>query len=131
MAADSEGLGPLRPAEFCALERQLVSAMAMRKKRNVKMGPVQQLKVELLEYIEAADPDPPRFSAALAEAVVAVTRGPGTGPAQAVASDLQMDWNLACTSPGFVAWLRNAAARGEPRGNPVSGDTESDPSRRD
>ena len=111
MAAEAEGLGPLRPAEFCALERQLVAAMAMRKKRNVKMGPVQQLKVELLEYIEAADPDPPRFSAALAEAVVAVTRGPGTGPAQAVASDLQMDWNLACTSPGFITWLRTTAAQ--------------------
>ena len=113
MAADSEGLGPLRPAEFCALERQLVAVMAMRKKRNVKMGPVQQLKVELLEYIQAADPDPPRFSAALAEAVVAVTRGPGTGPAQAVASDLQMDWNLACTSPGFITWLRTTAAQQE------------------
>jgi hypothetical protein len=104
----AEGVGPLRPAEFCALERQLVAAMAMRKKRNVKMGPVQQLKIELLEYIEAADPDPPLFSATLAEAVVAVTQGPGTGPAQAVASDLQMDWNLACTSPGFIAWLRTA-----------------------
>src|SRR5205807_7886103 len=103
----AEGIGPLRPAEFCALERQLVAARARRKKRNVKMGPVHQLKVELLEYTGAADPDPPLFSAALAEAVVAVTRGPGTGPAQAVASDLQMDWNLACNSPGFVAWLHN------------------------
>ncbi len=92
--------------------------MAMRKKRNVKMGPVQQLKLELLDRVEAADPDPPLFSAALAEAVVAVTQGLGTGPAQAVASDLQMDWNLACTSPGFVAWLRQAAARGEPGAPP-------------
>jgi hypothetical protein len=110
MAADA--VGPLRPAEFCALERQLVAAMAMRKKRNVKMEPVQQLKVQLLDAIEAVDPDPPLFSAALAEAVVAVSQGLGTGPAQAVASDLQMDWNLACTSPGFVVWLKNAAARG-------------------
>jgi hypothetical protein len=102
-------MSTLRPAEFCALERQLVASMAMRKKRNVKMGAVQQLKVELLEYIEAVDPEPRLFSAALAEAVLAVSRGPGTGPAQAVASDLQMDWNLACTSPGFIAWLRNAA----------------------
>jgi hypothetical protein len=50
------------------------------------------------------------FTAALAEAVQAVSGGPATGPAQAVASDLQMDWTLACTSPGFVAWLRHAAA---------------------
>ena len=107
MAAESEA--PLRPAEFCALERQLVASMAMRKKRNVEMGPVQQLKLQLLEHIEGVDPDPPLFSAALAEAVVAVTAGPGTGPAQAVASDLQMDWDLACASPGFLAWLRSAA----------------------
>ncbi len=112
MAADS--VAPLRPAEFCALERQLVAGMAMRKKRNVKMGPVQQLKLELLEHVETADPDPSLFSATLAEAVVAVSHGLGTGPAQAVASDLQMDWNLACASPGFVAWLRQAAARGTP-----------------
>jgi hypothetical protein len=112
MAAD-DAVGPLRPAEFCALERQLVAAMAMRKKRNVKMGPVQRLKVQLLDAIEAADPEPPVFGAALAEAVVAVSEGLGTGPAQAVASDLQMDWNLACSSPGFVAWLRKAAAQGE------------------
>jgi hypothetical protein len=84
--------------------------MTMRKKRNVQMGPVQQLKVRLLEHVEAADPEPRLFDAALGEAVLAVSEGPGTGPAQAVASDLQMDWSLACASPGFVAWLRGAAA---------------------
>jgi hypothetical protein len=101
---------PLRPAEFCALQRQLVAGMAMRKKRAVQMGPVQQLKVQLLEHVQAADPDPPLFTAALAEAVIAVSGGLATGPAQAVASDLHMDWDLACASPGFVTWLRQAAA---------------------
>lgn len=101
---------PLRPAEFCALERQLVAGMAMRKKRNVQMGPVQQLKIQLLEQVEAADPEIAQFTAALAEAVLTVSDGLGTGPAQAVASDLHMDWDMACTSPGFVDWLRKAAA---------------------
>jgi hypothetical protein len=110
MAADSDPLGALRPAEFCALERQLVAAMTMRKKRNVQMGPVQQLKLQLLEHVESADPEVEGFTAALAEAVIAVSQGPGTGPAQAVASDLQMDWDMACTSQGFVAWLRAAAS---------------------
>ncbi len=107
--ADVE-LGPLRPAEFCALQRQLVASMAMRKKRHVEIGPVQQLKVQLLEHVQAADPDPADFTAALAEAIIVVTGGPGTGPAQAVASDLEMDWHLACSSPGFITWLRAAAA---------------------
>ena len=113
MAAD--GLdGPPRPAEFCALERQLVEGMAMRKKRNVKMQLAQQLKVRLLEYVEAADPEPSGFTGALGEAVMVVSEGLGTGPAQAVASDLQMDWELACSSPGFVRWLREASS-GAPR----------------
>ena len=79
----------LRPAEFCALERQLVAGMAMRKKRHVEIGPVQQLKIQLLEHVEAADPDPANFTAALGEAVITVSSGPGTGPAQAVASVLR------------------------------------------
>jgi hypothetical protein len=106
MAADP--LVPLRPAEFCALERQLVAGMAMRKKRHVQMAPVQQLKVQLLDRVEAADPDPNFFAAALGEAVLAVSQGMGTGPAQAVASDLLMDWDLASSSAGFVSWLRQA-----------------------
>ena len=109
MAADR--LAPLRPAEFCALEQQLVATMAMRKKRRVKMEPVQELKLQLLAYVQALDPEPTQFRGALAEAVVEVTGGPSTGPAQAVASDLQMDWDLACASPGFVIWLREAAAK--------------------
>jgi hypothetical protein len=105
----AEFVGPLRPAEFCALERQLIAGMAMRKKRNVAMGPVQHIKVQLLDHIAAADPDPRQFTAALGEAILAVSEGLGTGPAQAVASDLMMDWDLACSSQGFVSWLRQAA----------------------
>ncbi|MDQ3810546.1 MAG: hypothetical protein M3336_09670 [Chloroflexota bacterium] len=100
----------LTPSEFCALERELVAGMAMRKKRNVQMGPMQQLKVRLLDQVAAADPDVDGFTAALAEAVQVVSGGTGTGPAQAVASDLHMDWQMACTSPGFVAWLRRMGA---------------------
>ena len=106
----AEDLSPLRPAEFCALERNLVAGMAMRKKRNVKMDAAQQLKLALLAHGLELDPAPELFPSALAEAVVAVSQGLGTGPAQAVASDLQMDWDLAASSPGFVAWLREKGA---------------------
>ena len=82
----------------------------MRKKRNVKMGPVQSIKLKLLDHVEAADPEIDGFTSALAQAVLDVSAGLGTGPAQAVASDLQMDWELANSSPGFVSWLRSAAA---------------------
>ena len=106
MAADDASLSP---TEICVLERQLVAAMAMRKKRNIKMHAAQALKLRLLEYVENGNPEQSLFEATLAEGVVAVSEGLGTGPAQAVASDLQMDWDLACSSPGFVRWLRLAA----------------------
>jgi hypothetical protein len=103
-------LVPIRPAEFCVLERQLIASMAMRKKRNVQMAPMQELKVQLLERVAAEDPEPSAFNAALARAVIDVSPGGATGPAQAVASDLEMDWQLACTSQGFLSWLRATGA---------------------
>lgn len=105
----------LTPVEFCSLERALVAGMAMRKKRNVKMDAAQQLKIALLDHLAAADIGPAEFSGALAEAVIAVSDGLGTGPAQAVASDLQMDWDMACASSGFVAWLREASSNSPKR----------------
>ena len=96
----------VRPREFCQLERELVQRMTMRKKRQVAMGPVQALKLRLLDEVDAADPEPDAFNAAVARAVVVVSDGGATGPAQAVASDLEMDWQLARSSAGFVAWLR-------------------------
>ncbi|GAC1313994.1 MAG: hypothetical protein NVSMB2_02810 [Chloroflexota bacterium] len=110
MASDT--VAPLRPSEFCALQRALVAGMTMRKKRALAMGPVQALKMKLLERVQAVDPEPHLFTAALAQAVIDITEGQGTGPAQAVASDLQMDWHLACSSPGFVVWLRSVAQQG-------------------
>ena len=101
----------VRPAEFCALERQLIASMRMRKKRNVEMAPMQDLKLQLLQHVEAADPEPAEFIAALATAVVELSPDGATGPAQAVASDLSMDWELACSSPGFVTWLRRAGQK--------------------
>jgi hypothetical protein len=111
-------LDGLEPAEFCALERQLIAGMAMRKKRNVKMDQAQQLKLRLLSFVESANPPAELFTAALGEAVIAVSEGLGTGPAQAVASDIHMDWDLACTSSGFVQWLRQqgGSSRASPKG---------------
>jgi hypothetical protein len=114
----TETQAPLRPAEFCALERALVARMAMRKKRNVQMGPTQALKLRLLEYVERLDPEPTAFSAALGMAVVELSPDGATGPAQAVASDLHMDWELAQTSPGFVRWLRQTATQPQAGSDP-------------
>ena len=110
----AEFLLVLRPREFCRLERELVRRMAMRKKRQLAMGPVQDIKLRLLDELEAADPEPDSFVVAMARAVVTVSGGGATGPAQAVASDLEMDWQLARSSDGFAEWLRTAASGYDP-----------------
>ena len=110
MASNDLAPDRLAPAEFCRLERALVAAMTMRKKRRVEMGPMQHVKLQLLDLVEQADPPAEGFSAALGEAILACSPNGATGPAQAVASDIALDWQLACTSPGFVAWLRQAAS---------------------
>lgn len=102
---------PLEPREFCALQRELVNGMTMRKKRKIAMGPVQELKVRLLDRLEALGPPPERFAESVARVVHESDDGQATGPAQAVASDLLMDWQMACASPRYVAWLREAARR--------------------
>lgn len=121
VAVDQHGtwvLGAMGPREFVRLQRQFIQGMAMRKKRNIEIAPIQEVKVRLLDYLEAMQPAPASegFEGALAEAVLAVSGGGATGPAQAVASDLQMDWQMAQRTQGFRTWLRGAAAPDRPRG---------------
>jgi len=71
-------LPPMRPREFCRLERELVRRMTMRKKRQLAMGPVQEIKLRLLDEPDAADPEPDGFAGAVARAVVAVSDGGAT-----------------------------------------------------
>ncbi|MDP2659966.1 MAG: hypothetical protein Q8R28_04490 [Dehalococcoidia bacterium] len=107
------------PLEFCRLERALIEGMAMRKKRNVQMRPIQDLKLRLLAHIEERSPQVEELPWVLAEAVYVVSPEGAIGPAQAVASDLQMDWEMACSSPSFMEWLRGAAsAASEAGGSP-------------
>lgn len=104
----------MSPREFCGHQRRLIQGMAMRKKRNVRMGPIQQLKLRLLDHVDAANPPVGHFEATLAEGVITVADGGATGPAQAVASDLVMDWKMACSSPDFCTWLRQTSQEQEP-----------------
>jgi hypothetical protein len=101
------------PGEFCTLQRALVAGMAMRKKRQVAMGPVQRIKLALLDELIRLDPPASAFEASVAEAVLAVSPGEATGPAQAVASDLLMDWGMAVGSAGFRRWLRQQPAKAQ------------------
>ncbi len=105
------GEGPMEPREFCALQRELVNGLSMRKKRKIAMGPVQEIKVQLLDRLEALAPPPARFAEAVARVVYETAEGQATGPAQAVASDLLMDWQMACASSRYVAWLRETARK--------------------
>ncbi|MFN8500180.1 MAG: hypothetical protein U0641_20190 [Anaerolineae bacterium] len=66
------------------------------------------LKLQVIEDIIAADPDPDALAPMLAAYVA--DRGPGNGPLRGVCTDLIYDWQQAQISPQWVEWLRTAPA---------------------
>jgi hypothetical protein len=61
------------------------------------------LKSRILNELVLLDPEPEQVEAAL-EQIVALL-GPPTGPTRALAVSVLEEWQAACASPEFVAWL--------------------------
>jgi hypothetical protein len=61
------------------------------------------LKSRILNELVLLDPEPEQVETAL-EQIVALL-GPPTGPTRALAVSVLEEWQAACTSPEFVAWL--------------------------
>ena len=75
-----------------------------------------KLKHEVLARLSALDPEPDEIDAALAQIIEAM--GEPSGPIRAICLSVRYDWDSACQSPDFVAWLLNEALRessSEPR----------------
>jgi hypothetical protein len=101
---------PLRPAAVC---RQLLSAMdasdGRRRKRKRDTTPDAiglALKRELLLEITRADPDPDGFEPWLLHHLA---RLDDLGAARAMGRAILEEWQLACASPSFQAWLTRGA----------------------
>lgn len=74
------------------------------------------LKREILVRLSALDPEPEEIEVALAQIIEAM--GEPSGPVRGVCLNIRYDWEAACQSPQFVAWLLEEALRassGAPR----------------
>ena len=65
------------------------------------------LKRAILTRLSALDPEPEELDAALAR-IVETMDGP-SGPVRGICLNIRYDWESACQSPEFVAWLLNQA----------------------
>lgn len=76
------------------------------------------LKREVLIRLSALDPEPEEVDAALARIIEAI--GEPSGPTRGICLSVRSDWDAACQSPSFVAWLLEEAVR-ESSGRPRKG----------
>lgn len=103
---------PPRPAAVC---RELLAALdasegrRKRRKRDTTPDAIGlAIKLDLLQRVIAADPEPDQFEAWLHEQCLAA--GPGEGGIRAMALDIFEEWRLAHQAEDFRDWL----ARGAP-----------------
>lgn len=68
-----------------------------------------ELKRQVLIRLAALDPEPAELDAALQAIITDV--GPPYGPTRGICLNIRYDWEAACSSPDFVAWLLNEAVR--------------------
>ena len=67
------------------------------------------LKREVLLRLTALDPEPDELDAALAQIIQAL--GEPSGPTRGICLNIRYDWDAACQSPEFLAWLLDEALR--------------------
>lgn len=76
------------------------------------------LKREILLRLSALDPEPDELDQALAQIIESM--GEPSGPVRGICLNVRYDWDAACQSPRFVAWLLEEAVR-ESSGTPRKG----------
>lgn len=73
------------------------------------------LKLQVIDHIIEADPDPDQLAATLAQ--FAAQAGPHSGPVRGICTDLLYDWDQAQMAPAWVEWLKTPPGReGEGKG---------------
>jgi hypothetical protein len=101
---------PLRPRDLALL---LLASGDLRPRKRARDQQADtaglNLKRLILEGVAARDPEPDELEAALVRIVEEV--GPPTGPTRAVAGSVLGEWQTACSSPGWVAYLLDEAVR--------------------
>ena len=110
---------PLRPKQLADLLLAGGELMPRQRARDQHADLAgMELKRDVLTRLSALDPEPDELDAALMQIVDAI--GAPAGPTRAICMSVRYDWDSACTSPDFVAWLLDEALR-ESSGVPRKG----------
>ena len=110
---------PLRPKDLADLMLaggELLPRQRARDQQADLAG--MELKREALSRLSALDPEPEEIDAALQRIIDAM--GEPSGPVRGICLSVRYDWDAACQSPEFVAWLIEEALR-ESSGTPRKG----------
>lgn len=99
---------PCRPRDLATL---LLTGPGLRMRQRARDQQADQagldLKRTVLLQLVALDPDPEDFDKALDQIIK--DGGPPYGPTRGICLSVRNDWEAACSSPQFVAWLLQEA----------------------
>lgn len=117
-AAVDRSEAPLRPGDLAHLLLAGGDLLPRQRARDQQADLAgMELKRQALHRLIALDPEPDALDDALDRIIAEL--GPPYGPTRGICLNIRYDWEAACSSPQFVAWLLNEAVRegeGRPRG---------------
>ena len=101
---------PCRPGDLANL---LLAGPGLRSRQRARDQQADkagiELKRQVLVRLAALDPEPEEFEATLEQIISEM--GPPYGPTRGICLSIRGDWEAACSSPQFVAWLLQEAVR--------------------
>ncbi|HEY0736802.1 MAG TPA: hypothetical protein VGD69_17920 [Herpetosiphonaceae bacterium] len=110
MSAAPQPEAPLRPADLAHLLLAGGDLLPRQRARDQQADLAgMELKRRVLHLLIALDPEPEELDAALDRIIAEI--GPPFGPTRGICLNVRYDWEAACTSPQFIAWLIDEAVR--------------------
>ena len=105
---------PCRPHDFANL---MLAGSGLRTRQRARDQQADQAGIELkrrvLVRLGEIDPEPANVDAALEQIILEF--GPPYGPTRSICLSVRSDWETACSSPQFLAWLLQEAVSSDDR----------------
>lgn len=110
MSGSPQPEAPLRPADLAHLLLAGGDLLPRQRARDQQADLAgMELKRRVLHLLIALDPEPEDLDAALDRIIAEI--GPPFGPTRGICLNVRYDWEAACSSPQFIAWLIDEAVR--------------------
>jgi hypothetical protein len=110
MSASPQPEAPLRPADLAHLLLAGGDLLPRQRARDQQADLAgMELKRRVLHLLIALDPEPEDLDAALDRIIAEI--GAPFGPTRGICLNVRYDWEAACSSPQFIAWLIDEAVR--------------------